>query len=455
MSVSSLFTRGYVGRSSSSQPETIHLDSQQSAIVGSSSPNILVIAGAGSGKTRVITERVKHLLNSGVSAHNIVAITFTNLAAEEMKERLKNVPNIGDVFIGTIHSFANRIMQHSGESYTIFSDDLDSAYHKTLIQKYGKFLTFDRYLEFKDLQSLAEVGRVDESEVNSFFTPSERTEYKMFHRSESEIKAEIKEFGNTDYAESIETMCKRDGVITFDELLKRADTYFRSINAKVEHLLVDEFQDVGTLEFRFIEGLNAVNNFFVGDDYQSIYKFKGGNVSIFLRLVESSTFDVHYLTNNYRNGTAILEVADTVISQVSRKIPKTIVPKVDKSGEVAVMSKNRVSEVLQSITDYKNWFILTRTNKELFQLSELCTDLRVPFVTFKREGLTLAELRRSMESNRVKLLTVHSAKGLEIDNVVLFGKFPVMCPKYLNDEEERKVMYVGVTRAKNRLIILN
>ena len=285
-----LFTKGYNRDSSSTTP--IKLDSQQQSVVYSTSNNILVVAGAGSGKTRVLTERIKYLIESGVKPSSIIAITFTNLAAEEMRERLKDVQGIGDAFIGTIHSFANKIMGMSGDKYSIYNDDIDSRYHKELIQKYCKFLTFDKYLQYKDLKFQVETGKLDEKELSDFLTSSERAELRLLHRSPKEIESEIKNMGFSDFPESIPTMCIRDNVISFDELLIRADKYFRSNNSKVEHLLVDEFQDVGTLEFQFIAGLNANSNFFVGDDYQSIYAFKGGNVSLFLKLVEDSNFDV-------------------------------------------------------------------------------------------------------------------------------------------------------------------
>lgn len=453
--VNSLFTRGFKGGRDESPQEVITLDQQQKAIVESDSPNIIVVAGAGSGKTRVITERVKYLLESGVSPHNIVAITFTNLASEEMRERLRDVKGIGDTFIGTIHSFANKIMKFSGEEYKLFNDELDNKYHQELIAKYCKFLTFERYLSYKDLKSDAEIGKASEYEVQNFFTPSERGEFSMLHRSLYDIRQELKQGVESKYPESIETLCKKDNVITFDELLIKADNYFRSIGASVDHLLVDEFQDVGTLEFRFVSGLSAKNNFFVGDDFQSIYGFKGGNVQLFLKLVEDSNFDTFFLTNNYRNSKEILSLADIVISQVNGKINKTITPKIDKEGEVNILSKQKLRHALSQIDDFKSWFILTRTNKELFHVANECATMGIPYITFKREGLSLAELRRNMNSNRVKILTVHTSKGLEADNVILYGNFPMRCPAYMNNEEERKVMYVGVTRARNKLIVLN
>ena len=82
-------------------------------------------------------------------------------------------------------------------------------------------------------------------------------------------------------------------------------------------------------------------------------------------------------------------------------------------------------------------------------------DIGLPYVTFKREGMSLADIREKMAMNKVKLLTVHVSKGLEADNVLMYGNFPIVCPKYRISEEERKVMYVGITRARKRLCILN
>jgi len=459
MSINGLFSRGYHRDEENNEPKAvipIHLDAQQETAVLSNEPDIIVVAGAGSGKTRVLTERVKRLISSGIKPHNIVAITFTNLAAEEMRERLGDVEGIGDAFIGTIHSFANKIMQLSGIDYTLYNDDVDNQFHEELIGKYCSSLTFAKYTKYKDLQAFVEIGKVSDRELENFFVPSERAEFNKLHRSIQEVEDER---NLSTFPESIATLCRDRNVITFDELLVKADEYFRSLDARIEHLLVDEFQDVGTLEFHFFEALNAENNFFVGDDYQAIYGFKGGNVNLFLTIVEDSDFVRYYLTNNYRNSEEILTLANTVISQVFGKIEKTIVPKVNEHGTVKISSKrNLYSDALKVIKDsgdYREWFILTRTNKELFLMASECERAGIPYVTFKREGLTLRELNAYMKSNKVKILTVHTSKGLEAENVVLYGNFPVYCPSYRNSEEERKVMYVGVTRAKKNLIILN
>lgn len=745
MNKRSIFKRGYERPEPPKEEVKITLDPQQEIAVTTRSNMALVVAGAGSGKTRVLTERVKFLLDDGVPPSNIIAITFTNMAAEEMKERLSIVKGIGDVFIGTIHSFANRVMKlQSKTNYRIYNEDIDNDFHKELIAKYCSVLTFERFLEYKDIKNSVDIGKLPESSLIGFLSPSEEAELSQIERPKRELDWEIKNIGidKVIYKECIESLCVKRNIITFNELLRQATSYFKSINADIGHVLVDELQDVGMLEFNFIESLQAENYFLVGDDWQcqprgtkitmadgtvksiedvhigdtvlsydvsngyyrrktnksfgcsvkgvsvhtadhvvtiiteqgkessytknhrcfarihydgnenksvvyimknaknqyrvgstqlftdggrnfgvrgrmntekateawildvfdtpreawlceqicsykfgipqmtwtfnntrftqeesdslyhhlgdltksvsecldmygrdinypifikdtnkhfsknhitevlacnlipqimdvavpqldydtgkyyntyeqithkviidntvkvyglkidptetyvadgilthnSIYSFKGGNVNIFLKLVEDGLFNVFYLTNNYRNSKQVLEMSQQIISQVSKKIDKVIVPVYNHEGSVQVFSKGALFSVLNIIKtekNYRDWFILVRTNKDLYTLAEMCANEEVPYTTFKREGMTLAELHKKMNDNRVKLLTVHTSKGLESKNVVLYGNFPINCPRYRNSEEERKVMYVGVTRAIDNLYILN
>ena len=438
--------------------EDIKLSKSQYEAVTTKAPNCLVIAGAGSGKTRVITERVKYLLKNGAEPSGIVVITYTNLAAEEIKIRLSDVRGISDVFIGTIHSFANKVMRNSSnQSYTLLTSEIYNMFFRELITKYAKFLTFERFLKYMDLRKNADLGIISEIEANSFLSVSEQCEFCIF---EGKTVPNTYEWKDEEYPETVKTLMVKNNTITFNQLLKKATGYFKSINSEMEHLLVDEFQDVGSLEYNFFVSLKSKNNFFVGDDYQSIYGFKGGNVNIIIKLSKDPTFKVIMLKNNYRNAKCILDVAQNVINQVHNKIEKQIVPLNNDDGEVYIDNKKMLKPILELIKDedkdkLNEWFILVRTNKELYQVQNLLDDLRIPNHTFKREGLSLASLNNILKYNSIKLLTVHTSKGLENKNVILYGNFPLKQPKYRRNEEERKVMYVGITRAKENLIILN
>ena len=448
----SIFNRGFAPRREIPKEQlSIVLDRQQEKAVHTTENQVLVVAGAGSGKTRVLTERVKYLLESGVPPQNIIAITFTNLAADEMKERLREVENIGDCFIGTIHSFANKIMSLTDVNYKILTTEAQIEIYKELISKYCKHLTFDRYLDYYDMVQKYELGYVSEAEVNNFLNVSEATEYRFLSKDLPVVD---------DYPETMKTVAKQRNYIDFDELLRIAIDYFKENKIEPEHVLVDEFQDVGTLEFNFVYSLEAKNYFFVGDDWQSIYGFKGGNVELFLKLIQSGEVTTYYLTNNYRCAKKIIEMGDTVISQVENKVTKEITALSDKEGTVTVMSKaygieKMIENLRKKEVPFKDVFVLARSNKDMFMLRDTLLSEGIPCDTFKREGMSLTELNNMMNRNSVKVLTVHTSKGLEANTVYLYGNFPVHCPHYLKNEEERKVMYVGVTRAKEHLYILN
>lgn len=440
--------------------EHINLDEQQKEAVYTKESKVLVVAGAGSGKTRVLTERIKHLLDEGVEPSSIVAITFTNMASEEMKNRLSRVPRIGDCFIGTIHSFANKIMSVSSEKkYTILNTEVSNGFYKELIQKYCKFLTFDIYLHYMDTKNNYELGLVSEDVLNGCLSPSQQAELMLLQGLNA---PNLKDINNEDYPETIKDLCKRYNVIDFNELLEMATEYFQKTESEIEHLLIDEFQDIGSLEFSFFKSLKSKNEFYVGDDWQSIYGFKGGNVNIMLNLANEGKYKVINIDRNYRNSKEVLNLSTKIINQVSNKIHKNVIIEDNTpEGEVFTSSKAILSSVINNVVkedsdNLKDWFILVRTNKELLEVQDVLDDCKIRHTTFRREGLSLSDLNNLMNYNSVKVLTVHTSKGLEAKNVILYGaSFSINIPKYRNNQEERKVMYVGVTRAIENLIVLN
>lgn len=351
------------------------LDEEQHKAVYTTDSKVLVVAGAGSGKTRVITERVRYLMENGVDPYSIICITYTNMAASEMRERLCDIDNIGKAFIGTIHSLANKIYRNSGVTYTIVETDEEV---------------------------------IDET------------------------------------------------TITFYDLLERALTYSKTISMDINHLLVDEFQDIGRGEVAFIQGLNAKNTFFVGDDWQAIYGFKGGDVRIFKDLIKDQAYTTLFLTNNYRSGKAVIDYGNLIISQVDDKIEKTTNIINDNKGKVILRDKDSLGIYIDYIKEtkrYGNWFILTRFNAEIAYIKKILIEEEIPHSCFKKHSTTPAQITRIMRSNTVKLLTIHTAKGLECKNVILYGYFPTKGNGY--NDEERKAMYVGVTRAKHNLVVLH
>ena len=333
----------------------MELSKAQQLIVEATEPRIVVIASAASGKTAVLTERARYLLNNGVDPTKMVLITFTNAAAEELADRLGHPKGL---FIGTIHSYANY-----------------------LLLSYGK--------ETSDLL---------ESEQ-------------------------------------------------FDRLFERIKKHPNCIKP-VEHLLLDESQDSNESHFEFLlDVVKPKNYMLVGDHKQSIYRWNGAYPQYLIDLAYDPTVTTYDLNENYRNGYKILDFARGIINAAGYEYYDRSKPMRGVSGKVmdTEYSPVTVARTIKSMGDYGNWFVLTRTNDQLDEIAFFLKKEGVPIDTFKRSELDNKELGEKMKQNTVKVLTIHTAKGLEANNVVVIGA------KFFN-VEERCVSYVAATRAKNLLV---
>lgn len=453
------------------------LDNSQKEVVYSEKQNIVVIAGAGSGKTTVLTERIRHLIvDKGVEPQYMCAITFTNLASNEMRERLADIPNVEDMFIGTIHSFANCLLHSFGLYFDILSDEKYLEILMKLIREYGRYLTVEKAIEYDDLKKAVKECKEHYSVLDGFLDEDEEFEYKMFQRSVQDVERNF----NSDYPESVYSYAKSHNIITFDDIIRICKSKLGE-DFCIDYLFVDEYQDTGVLEDNFIQALNPQNLFIVGDDWQSIYGFKGAVVNIFKRYVKqgeenSEKWGVYHLDNNYRCAKEIIDIAEKVIGQDAEKIEKNVICSNDNKGEYNYFSRDKKNLMKHLIPilknykgNYKSWFFLTRTNKDLNDLIMLCNSINLPVMRMEK-GKNVADMNETLEINKVKAMTVHSAKGLENENVLLLGNFPVFKepPEKKENEteekfkkrlerynEERRIMYVAVTRAKKKLIVIS
>lgn len=430
------------------------LDNYQKAIVESDSANIVVIAGAGSGKTRVLTERVKRLLNKGVEPSSIVVFTFTVMAAEELKERLSDITGSDRMFIGTIHSYANFILRkYSNVQYELLTDELE---HDIMLDlcKHNRIppITTEIYNDFKS-------KHYDGGAIYNYIT-------NKYGFNVSEALRHILEFDSNDkFPITIKSIARINNYITFDKLIELATEYFETTGNFVDYLFVDEFQDIGNLEYKFIASLQALSYFIVGDDYQSIYGFKGANPKYFQQLTKKPEWSVYKLINNYRCGINILNYANSYIDEcqtVIKKETKSVTGYMGKCHRYHNLSE--IVKFIQSKTNgtYKDWFLLFRTNKEVESCLNLLQKAGIPAITFKKSKLTMEEKQKLMVQDTVKVLTIHTAKGLENKNVVVnYPTHKLYLPDYLREddcdvfnEEELRLYYVACTRAKENLYVL-
>ena len=233
-------------------------------------------------------------------------------------------------------------------------------------------------------------------------------------------------------------------------MIELATDYFKRSKIKLEYLFVDELQDIGYLEYNFLLGLNAENYFVIGDDFQSIFGFKGGDVNIFLSLMHSDDWQSYFLSENYRTAKSILLYANAIISKADNIIKKDVVCKNENIGSLEFNAKSLVDKFLGDLKEDDDWFILTRSNKEMNLIDAMLTKAGKEHYCFKQSTTSQKKVKEILSKPCIKVMTIHASKGMECENVALYGKLPV---KGTGDSEELKVYYVGITRSKNRCVI--
>ncbi len=287
-----------------------NLNEQQKEAVFHKEGPCLVIAGAGSGKTRVLTTRIAHLIEEGIPSWNILAITFTNKAAREMRERLDRlVPNY-NVFVGTFHSFGVRILR---ENYMYLSLERNFS-----------------ILDSDDVLSLIKKIMKDKKISKEECAPSYIRNRISFIKNEMLSEAEIEKFFNTEpeqiayevYKE-YKKVLKKNNSVDFDDLLLLPVTLFmthkeilNNYQEKFKYILIDEYQDTNEVQYKLSKLLSEKyqNIFVVGDPDQSIYMFRGANYKNILNFEKDYTnAKVIALEENYRSTKMILDVANSVI----------------------------------------------------------------------------------------------------------------------------------------------
>jgi superfamily I DNA/RNA helicase len=233
----------------------------------------------------------------------------------------------------------------------------------------------------------------------------------------------------------------------FDKLFERIKRHSSCIK-EVEHLLLDESQDSNESHFEFLLDMVQPKNYMlVGDWRQSIYRWNGAYPDYLINLTKNLNITTYDLTENYRNGYKILDFARGIISPAGYDYRDYSIPMRGVSGRVMDLeySPVAIARTLKEKNDYGKWFILTRTNDQIDEISRYLKIEGIPYDTFKRSALDNKELGKKMKENTVKVLTIHTAKGLEADNVIVIGA------KFFNIEE-RCVSYVAATRARNLLV---
>jgi len=348
---------------------------------------ILVFAGAGSGKTRVLTYKIAYLINNiGLPPENILAVTFTNKAAQEMKSRVVDLvkADISGIYIGTFHSISARILRReiSLLGYTndfIIYDQQDS---RTLIKNIIKNLDLDsKQFDAKSVQiRISSVKNLLHS-VSHVGSNIENFNDEKFHQIYKEYQNELKLSNCVDFD---------DLLLLPIELFNKNPERLKWYQNKFKYVLVDEYQDTNKPQFEFIYSLSSSHKdiFVVGDDDQSIYGWRGADISNILNFQEAfGTSNVIKLEQNYRSTQNILTAAWSVVSKNINRAEKKLWTKNKKGDNLDVIEafdeRDEAKKILNKITNYKKEFnetsILYRTNSQSRAIEDELRKAGIPY----------------------------------------------------------------------------
>ena len=371
-------------------------ESQRKAVEYIDGPS-LVIAGAGSGKTRVLTYKIAYLLQQGVKPWSIMALTFTNKAAREMKERIGKL--VGQelaqhLYMGTFHSIFSRILraeaQHIGftNNFTIYDESDSRSLIKTIVKEMG--------LDEKVYKPASVHSRISMAKNNLMSAENYARDKELYQADQRAKMPRVGEIFIT-YVQR----CQQANAMDFDDLLTLTFKLFqehedirKKYADRFDFLLVDEYQDTNHAQMRIVMQLCKEKERVcaVGDDSQSIYSFRGANIDNILsfqsRFKEAKLFK---LEQNYRSTQSIVEAANSLIKHNSNQIPKNVYSKNDKGESLiykpAYSDKEEALIVCREIKrikrqdncQYSDFAILYRTNAQSRSFEEEFRKQGIPY----------------------------------------------------------------------------
>ncbi|GGK71506.1 ATP-dependent helicase [Rufibacter glacialis] len=370
-------------------------ESQRAAVLNTEGP-CMIIAGAGSGKTRVLTYRIAHLLEKGIDPFNILSLTFTNKAAKEMRGRIEKVvgPEAKNLWMGTFHSVFSRILRAEAQKigypshFTIYDSD-DS---KTLIRNIVKEMNLDDKLYKPNMV----LGRISAAKNKLISVAQYLRDPAIQADDEAALRPKIGQIFKT-YAER----CFKAGAMDFDDLLFNTNVLFRDhvdVLNKYQHIfryvMVDEYQDTNYSQYLITRKLSAKdrNICVVGDDAQSIYAFRGADIQNILNFERDyPELEVFKLEQNYRSTQHIVKAANSVIKNNKAQLRKDVFSENEEGQLIDVIKASSDNEegklVAHAIFEekmnqhlsYEDFAILYRTNAQSRAMEEALRKMNIKY----------------------------------------------------------------------------
>ena len=371
-------------------------DSQRVAVENIIGPT-MVIAGAGSGKTRVLTYRIAYMIEQGVDPFNILALTFTNKAAREMTERISTIiggTEAKNISMGTFHSVFSKILRFNADrigfpnNFTIYDTQDSKSLLKDIIKEFN--------LDDKTYKASNVFGRISAAK-NNLISPEA-------YLQNDEIQLEDKQSRRPEIGRIYTTYanrCQKAGAMDFDDLLYFTNVLLRDFpevlhyyQQKFKYILVDEYQDTNYAQYLIVKKLASAyeNICVVGDDAQSIYSFRGANIQNILNFRQDyPDFKLFKLEQNYRSTKTIVEAANSVIKRNKDQIHKHVwtdnldgqkikVIRTLTDNEEGRTVASRIFDIKQSqAKSFNDFAVLYRTNKQSRSFEEALRKLNIPY----------------------------------------------------------------------------
>ena len=361
-------------------------DMQKKAVIHKDGP-CLVLAGAGSGKTKVLTTRIAYLIQNGIPSWNILAITFTNKAAKEMRERIEKVVPDSEAFVGTFHSLGVKIIRENASYFGLNSNFviLDSDDVLLIIKRIMKDMNYDI------------------KEINPSYVRNRISKIKNDMMSSGEIVSSFKSYEDKAAVNvyfEYQNILKNNNSVDFDDLLVKPVELFmehsdvlEKYQEKFKYILIDEYQDTNEVQYKLSKLLakKYKNIFIVGDPDQSIYRFRGANFKNIMNFENDySNSIIITLEENYRSTKNILNAANSVIKNNKERKEKNLWSNNDTGSKIKYFrgydGKNEIQLIISEIkklldngTDKKDICLLYRTNAQSRLIEEMFLKENIPY----------------------------------------------------------------------------
>lgn len=456
------------------------LDGEQQKAIASKCKNVLVIAGAGSGKTTTIVGKIKQLVNElHIDPKNILCISFTNASVLDLLKRIEK-ENVHGINVFTFHKLGLKILEKANIDYTIASNSLKNIIDEFFLSvifnyeeimyatlKYFNPLIFKvdikkQYRSIMFSNKIVILKQMIQKYISLLKTNGYGIEkfdgiYNQFYKTRNFYFFKVVLFLYQFYEEELHSSNELD----FDDIIVEATKYVSKVDLDYQYIFVDEFQDTSRIRFNLIKAvvLKCNSNLFaVGDDFQSIYRFSGCDLNIMLNFKnEFENTEILKITNTYRNSKQLLDVAGNFVMKNPKQIKKELMSFKTVNNPIILIKfmnkKQRFKRFLLNLNE-NSILILGRNNKDIYEYID--------------DDYTYSNGRLILKGSNIEItyMTIHKSKGLEADCVAIINledkklglpskikEDKIFSTVFLNNEkylyaEERRLFYVALTRTK-------